>query len=129
MNKKMMLLFSHKLSDEQIEDAKKSYNIENFIYLPKELQDLWSNIPPDIDTLERLLYPIKVFLKEQAKKDDLVLIQGDFGASFLMVKFSKTLELLPVYATTKRLAKEYIENGKNVKETIFKHRRFREYGK
>ena len=123
----MILLFSHKLSDEQLLDAKDDYNIENFIYLPTKLQNIWSNIPPDIESVEDILNPIRDFLHQNTKKDDVVLIQGDFGASFIMVNFCKTLELTPIYATTKRLVQEYIEDGENIKKTIFKHRRFREY--
>jgi len=127
MNKKMILLFSHKLSEEQILDAKSNYCIENFIYLPENLQKIWSNIPPDIESLENTLNLIKEFVHKNSSKNDLVLIQGDFGASFMMVNYCKSLELVTVYATTKRIVNDYIENGQNIKKTIFKHRRFREY--
>jgi hypothetical protein len=45
-----------------------------------------------------------------------------------MVNFAKDLKLMPVYATTKRIAKEY-ENaqGQQEKTSIFEFQRFREY--
>ncbi|RLA78789.1 MAG: hypothetical protein DRG78_14305 [Epsilonproteobacteria bacterium] len=125
--KKMILLFSHKLSDEQKEEAKDKYRIEEFVYLSKELQQIWSNISPDLDSLSEVLKLIKEFTKQNANKNDVVLIQGDFGAVYTMVNFCKDLELVPVYATTKRIAQEYLEDNKSVKKSIFEFRRFREY--
>ncbi len=127
MSKKMFLLFSHKLTKKQIEDARLNWNIEEFIYLPKELQTIWSNISPDLDSLEDILIPLKEFVKKNAISNDVLLIQGDFGACFSMVNFCKKLNLIPVYATTKRIVKEFEEDGKMIKKSIFEHRRFREY--
>ena len=130
MMKKMFLVFSHRLTSKQVKDAQESFDTKEFIYLPKELQDIWGNISPDIDSLIKLLEDIKVFIKKNANKGDIVLIQGDFGAVYEMVSFCKKLELLTVYATTKRISSEYKnENGQSVKRSIFEHRRFREYGK
>ena len=126
--KRMFLFFSHHLTGAQIEDAQKNYAIEEFVALPKELQPLWSQIDPDIPTLKERLKPLFGFLSKEAKKGDYTLIQGDFGAVYLMVNYVKKLGVIPVYATTKREAYEYIDaSGKLVKKSIFKHRRFREY--
>lgn len=126
MNKKMILLFSHTLSDEQIADGKQEFGVEEFVSLPNELQKLWSNIDADLEKLD--LEPFKRFLKSEARNGDIVLIQGDFGASFAMVQFALELGLLPVYATTKREVVEVVESGQTVKKSIFKYRRFRRYG-
>ena len=123
--KKLILLFSHKLTPEQIKSAKDDFDVKEFIYLSKELQNIWSNIDPDIEKID--LQPIKEFLKDIANKDDVVLIQGDFGACYNMVNFCKSLKLVTVYATTKRVAKEFIEDGNTIKKSEFKFRRFREY--
>jgi len=124
--KRMFLLFSHKLTDEQIEDAKKSFGVDEFIYLPQNLQEIWSNIPPEVEDIKPLLEDIKQFLKENAKTGDIVLIQGDFGAVVEMVEFIR-FWLLPVYATTKRISKEIEKDGKIVKVSEFRHVRFRKY--
>ncbi|WP_418186832.1 CRISPR-associated protein Csx20 [Aliarcobacter lanthieri] len=125
--KKMFLLFSHKLTQTQKDNAIKSFGVKEFIYLPKNLQELFSNIPSDIYSLKEYLTPIKGFLKEYSKKDDVVIIQGDFGATFILVNFAKSLELKVVYATTKRVIQEFYEDDKIVKKSIFEHERFREY--
>lgn len=111
-----------------MEDAQKNFGIEEFVALPMDLQKIWSDIPADIETLSPLLQPIKEFLQTNAQKGDVVLVQGDFGAVYIMVDFAKHLELMPVYATTKRIAQEYINDaGQSVKKSLFEHRRFREY--
>ena len=125
--KKIYLLFSHKLTDEQIEDANKNLNVYNFIYLPQNLQTLWSDIPPELETLNNYLSSIKNYLRLSCKKGDYVLIQGDFGAVVEMVEFSKNLGCIPVYATTKREVIETKQDDKIVKKSIFKHIRYRKY--
>ena len=126
----MLLLFSHKLSEEQMREAKDVWNVEMFIYMSSELQQEWSNVSPDLESLQDVLKPIQNFIKMSGRKDDIVIIQGDFGACYNMVNFAKSLKLIPVYATTKRTASEYKnEEGQTVKKSIFEHRRFREYDK
>ncbi|CAB3288132.1 conserved protein of unknown function [Methanocaldococcus lauensis] len=124
---KMFLLFSHNLTDDQIKDAKENLKVDKFIYLPKELQNIWSNIPPEIEDITDYLKPIKEFLKNNANDGDYVLIQGDFGATYNMVNYAFENNLIPIYATTKRVVKEVIEDGKVITIREFKHCRFRKY--
>jgi hypothetical protein len=126
--KKMFLLFSHTLTPSQIEYAKKYFAVDVFVPLPKTLQKKWSNMPYDTPSIRKELTPFKQWLVQEAHGEDVVLIQGDFGAVYSMVNFAKDLKLMPVYATTKRIAKEY-ENaqGQQEKTSIFEFQRFREY--
>ena len=125
--KKMFLLFSHTLTDEQKEDAMKNLKVSEFVSLPDELQQIWSNISPYEKTIEHFLEPIKDFLNKEAKKEDVVLIQGDFGATFLMVLFAKQKSLTPVYATTQRKVVETKQESKIIKKSVFSHVQFRSY--
>jgi len=126
--KKMFLLFSHKLTSKQITNATEQFAVEEFVYLPNNLQQIWSNISPDLEKLTDILEPLKSFIEKNSKKDDVILIQGDFGAVYIMVNFCKNLGLTTVYATTKRVVSEFKnDNGQSVKKSIFEHRRFREY--
>lgn len=127
--KKIILLFSHKLSDAQKNELSNFWHVESFVYLPDELQKIWSNISPDLESLYEIVNPIKEFLKEHADEKDLVLVQGDFGACYTMVNYAKSLKLVAIYATTKRDVIEEIVDGKSMKKSIFEHGRFREYGK
>ena len=122
----IFLLFSHKLTDSQIEELK-SNGITSFVYLPHSLQILWSNVPPDLKELKGYLKPIIEWLKANAKEGDWVLVQGDFGAVFIVVDFCFQNGLVPVYATTERIAIEKVENGRTIKVSQFSHVIFRKY--
>jgi len=124
---KMFLLFSHKLTEQQIADAKESLGVEGFVRLPPKLQELWSDVPPDITDLALYLQPIQQWLKEQVQSEDFVLVQGDFGATCKFVTFVKEQGAKAVYATTKRNVEERLLDGKVVKTSVFEHIRFREY--
>ena len=123
--KKMILLFSHNLTDEQKSDARALFGIEQFIVLPNDLQTLWSNIPATLEDLSEYLQQIKDFLTENINKNDVVLVQGDFGATCSMAFFVKSLGGVAVYATTKRDVVEKEIDGKIVKTSVFEHVRFR----
>lgn len=121
--RKFFVLTSHKLVEEQIVDAKSKFDTQEFVYLPDELQSLWSNVPADLISLDDYSKPFYKFLQEHTKQNDVVMIQGDFGLSYSLINYSKSLGLIPIYATTKRSSTE--KDG--VKISVFKHVRFREY--
>ena len=125
--KKMFLLFSHTLTTSQEQDAKESFGVEEFIPMPKELQTLWSNIPPQLTKLDDYLEPLKVYIHNNVQKGDIILIQGDFGGCYEMVNFVKSLGLIAVHATTKRDVVEKTVDGKVVKTSVFEHVRFRKF--
>jgi len=125
--KKMILLFSHKLTPAQESDAKESLGVEEFINLPENLQNLWSNIPPELEKLDSYLEPIEKFIEENIKNGDFALVQGDFGATCKIANFIKSIGATPLYATTKREVEEREINGKVVKTSIFEHIRFRRF--
>jgi len=124
---KMFLLFSHTLTQEQKEDAKNSLGVGEFIKLPPSLQELWSNIPPDIKDITSYLEPIKAWLKENIQIGDYALVQGDFGATCKIATFVKEQGAKAVYATTKRNVEEKLLDGKVIKTSVFKHIIFREF--
>jgi hypothetical protein len=125
----LYLLFSHRLTEAQEQDAQANLKVERFIYLPDFLQNVWSNIPPEQEHLHQYLQPIYDFLQNNARPNDFVLVQGDFGATVLIVQFCWQSGFTPVYSTTKRVVKETIQGGKVQVERIFEHCRFREYEK
>lgn len=120
----MFLLFSHTLNETQKIDAKNSLGITEFVALPSNLQEKFSNVPPEISSLDEVAKPFYEFLQKSAKKGDYVLIQGDFGLTFLLVNFCLKNGLIPNYATTKR---DVLMDENGVKKTVFHHERFRKY--
>lgn len=124
---KMFLLFSHKLTNDQIIGAKNELSCDKLIYLPENLQNIWSNVSPD-KYEDIKLSEIKYFLFENCQKGDFVLIQGEWGYTYNMVNFCKKLELIPVYSTTIRDSKEVLNSDGTISKTsIFKHVMYKKY--
>ena len=125
--KRMFLLFSHKLTASQEADAKDSFGVGEFVYLNEKLQKVWSNVPPSLEDLKEYLEPIVDFLKDSLNSEDVVLVQGDFGATCYMARVVKELGGVAVYATTKRDVVEIKVGDKIEKKSVFEHVMFREY--
>jgi len=123
----LYLLFSHSLTPEQIEDAQENWQVAACISLPEQLQELWSNVPPELTSLKDYLQPICEWLRN-AQAGDLVLIQGDFGATYLMVQYAFERGLRPIYSTTLRKVVETpLPDGSIRTERVFAHHQFRLY--
>ena len=130
MTKRVFLIFSHELTEEQRADLGKNWQVEEFIPLPADLQGLWSGVPPHLEGLAAYLAPLFRWLAQQAWAGDLALIQGEFGAVYLTVKKALELNLIPIYATTRREVRETrLPDGSVRQERIFRHVRFRVYGR
>ena len=122
------LVFNHTLTTLQESSAKTSLGVERVIDLPPLLKNLWSVVPPELPGLLNYLQPLKDWLVERAQFSDYILIQGDFGATYLMVKFAFENGLVPVYSTTVRNAiEEHNADGSVRLLHHFKHIRFRKY--
>jgi len=123
----LLILFSHKLTQEQIIDAKSNLNINTFIYLPDDLKEIWSQIPTSLKNLDEYLLPVLEFINKYMYNSAYVLIQGDFGATYLTVNHAKNNGLIPIYSTTQRVSYEKKVEGKVIKTSHFKHIMFRRY--
>lgn len=122
--KTFFTLMNHTLTSEQEEDARKNLNVDKFINITDAR---WSDIDPSEKSVIEFVEAYKDKLKKQAKSGDVLLVQGDFGATYNMIRFAKNMGLIAVYATTNRIVSERVENGKIVIKREFKHARFREY--
>ena len=99
------------------------------IDLPLDLKELWRQVPPDMKKISGYLGPVKTWLAEKAAESDYVLIQGDFGACYIMVKFAFENGLIPIYSTTRREVVEVYASDGTVKLVHqFRHKIFRRYG-
>jgi CRISPR-associated Csx2 family protein len=129
ISKSMFLLFSHQLTIDQQENARIEFGVTSFHQPPEAVQAIWSQIPSDETHLAPILEPVESWLEQHAQKGDLILIQGDFGATFLMANHALSLGLIPVYATTQRQARDKIlSDGRIETHHVFKFKRFRMYG-
>lgn len=128
--KNLFLLFSHSLTEEQKQDARESLGVTDFVKLPEDLQKIFSDVPPDLATLSEYLQPLLKWIDAEANSPkDYILIQGDFGVTYYLVDYCKSMGLAkPVYATTKRDSiDEEQADGSIITKRIFKHVQFRAY--
>ena len=129
MYPKLLLLFNHTLTDFQAESALSSLGVQEIVDLPSDLKALWRQVPPELIEIEGYLKPVMEWLTENGAESDYVLIQGDFGASFLLVKFAFEQGLIPIYSTTRREAvEEHHADGSVQIVHRFQHQIFRRYG-
>jgi len=129
--KTLFLLFSHSLTEDQKQDAQDSLGVSEFVSLPVELQQIFSNVPPELEELDEYLDPIINWINDNAfYESDYILIQGDYGATYSLVKYmtSRGTFATPIYATTERKWVDTLqEDGGTLTLRIFKHKRFRKY--
>ena len=126
IEKKALLLFSHQLTEKQEKELKEDIKVENIISLPNELQEMWSNVSI-YENYEENIEKIKKFIRNNFNEKDVMLIQGNWGYTYNLVKWSIENEFLPVYSYTERNVEE-IKDGENVKKiSYFKHVKFIRY--
>ena len=126
--KKLLTVFNHILSEEQFLDAKENLFVSEVVGLPKNLRDLWANIPPDGNFPDAVVLKISKWIENNLNQGDFVLIQGEFGVSFFLVDFCFKSGFIPVYSTSKRVSKETILDDGSVKKiNFFRHVQFRRY--
>ncbi|WP_347714590.1 CRISPR-associated protein Csx20 [uncultured Parvimonas sp.] len=126
MEKRALLLFSHQLTDNQEKELIKDFEVKKIVSLTSELQEMWSNVSIKKNYMENLK-KIKEYIKNNFNKNDVMLIQGNWGYTYNLVKWSIDNELIPVYSYTERNVEE-IKDGENVKKiSYFKHIKFIEY--
>ena len=120
--KKIILLFSHTLTEPQVKELKENWNCDKIIYMPDELKNNWMNVADDVD-----INQFKKFLLDNLQKDDYVLIQGEWGLTYNMINFAKENNFIPLYAGTARKVTEYKEGDKVIKNSVFSHTTFKKY--
>jgi len=126
-NIKMLLLFSHRLTDRQRQEAEERFGVSEFIDLPDYLVHQWSNIPPELDDLKDYLIPIKEWVYVNGNAGDYALVQGDYGATAELVEYCRALGITPVYASSRRKAVEKTDGEKVTITREFEHVKFRLY--
>ena len=128
MSNKIILLFSHELTESQTIELKNKYNIQTVIYLPENLQQQWSNIHPDYIDIEEELKNIKTYILQNIDKNTYLLVQGEYGAVYHMVNFAFANNIIPIYSASKRVYEsKKIDEDRIENIHYFKHIKFQHY--
>lgn len=126
---RLLVLFNHTLTAEQIEDARRTLAVGEILTPPRAIVERWAQIPANLADLADYLNDVRDWLALTATPGDYVLVQGDYGATYLMVRFSLERGCTPVYSTTIRQANEERLPSGEVRVTHdFRHRIYRRYG-
>ncbi len=127
---KFFVIISHTLNHSQINAVHNELNINEIIFLPDNLKQLWGNIPADLPSIMDVIKPFKDYLKNNADPLDYVLIQGDMGCTYALINYAFEIGLIPCYATTKRVTVTEEDNDGIVNlNKQFKHIIYRKYEK
>jgi hypothetical protein len=119
-------LLNHKLTPKQEEELCNSFGAGRIIYPPQHIAELWSQIPTVPELCKAHLEPFTAWLQE-AKDGDIIVLQGEFSATFALIDYALRKGLIPVCAVTERVALEKREGEKVSKEHTFEHICFRQY--
>lgn len=123
--RQMILFFSHQLTPKQEREAIQRWGITSFVALPPNVQQQWSMIEPHSETIE--MNSFYDYIRHTAQRGDVVLVQGDYGATLQLVRYVQHLGCLAVYATAIRGEQIATENDPNHAPGEYKHCRFRRY--
>lgn len=119
-------LLNHTLTQKQLAELGEKFNSKEVVYPEKNLAELWAQIPPEKSN-EEVIESVVLWLKDKVVQGDLFIIQGEFGSTFTLVDFALKNGLVPLYATTRRIAKESRAGETVHREYIFEHVCFKRY--
>lgn len=127
--KRIFVLINHILTQRQINELKITYGQDcQFIFPPQDIKDYWAQIPPTTSLDPESIFQIVKWLS-QSEKDDILLVQGDFGATFMIADYALQNGLIPIQSVTKRIEHEERDGEKVYKHYVFEHECFRKYKK
>jgi CRISPR-associated Csx2 family protein len=125
-------LTNHELTSEQITQARDTLGMHEIVSPPEELRKKLADIPPDETDVAKHISALAGWLRDEkaAGPGDVVLVQGEHGATYALVDFAFRLGAIPMHATTERTAKEVrAEDGSVTTKRTFRHVQFRPYSR
>ena len=131
---KTFCLLNHELTQKQIAELNESHR--QLVHDTSHINNILVKVVLSTKLTGRLLIianndkiikEVVFWLEKNASPKDIFVIQGEFGSTFTLVDFALKKGLIPLYATTRRIAKE-TRNGETVhREYIFEHVCFKKY--
>lgn len=121
------LLMNHDLQPEQVDELKELGG-DDIRKAPESVLAIWMAIPPEAETLDAALKPVRSWLRESASPGDFLVVMGEMGATFQLAIDAWHLGLAPLHTTTRREVVEVKDASGEVQvQRRFKHVRFRKY--
>ncbi|SFM74032.1 CRISPR-associated protein Csx20 [Thermodesulforhabdus norvegica] len=127
-SKKAFVILSHELTEDQKEELLKIWGVSRIVLMPDEIRRNWEDISPEGESVEDEVATVMEWLEAESYPGDVVVVQGEYGATLHVAIRARELGLVPVYSTTRRELKESkLPDGSVHQERIFRHVRFRKF--
>ena len=123
---KVFCLLNHELTQNQILELKDKFGVEKIEYPSEQLSKSWSQIPA-VEEIDMNIITAIVNWLSSANQNDVLIVQGEFGSTFMLVDYALKKNLVPIYAVTTRISKEIRVGEKVQKVNVFEHVCFRKY--
>ncbi len=119
-------LLNHKLTDKQVAELEEKYKASCIFYPETALSAAWSQVPVT-PVLDRKLIQDVVSWLSNAEAGDVIVVQGEFGSTFMIVDYALKRGLIPLHAVSCRVAQEQREGEIVHRQYVFEHVCFRRY--
>ncbi|MDR1636747.1 MAG: hypothetical protein LBR93_05360 [Treponema sp.] len=119
-------LLNHPLTANQIAELESRFGVERVVYPGPELGAAWGKVPAEKTLPAAYLLPFVRWLSA-LKKGDVVILQGEAGATFALVDFVLARGFTALHSVTRRVARESREGEKVFRSHVFEHVCFRRY--
>jgi len=122
------ILLNHTLTPKQTQELKEIFGVNDIIVPSQEICDFWQQIPTDMEISEEFLQSVLEWLSAM-QSGDILVIQGEFGATFALADWALKKGLKVLHSVTERVATENREGERIERSYVFEHKKFREYKK
>lgn len=119
-------LINHQLTEKQTTELKEKFDIQNIVYPTPEITRNWAQIPATEELDNNIITSVITWLYN-AKEGDVLIVQGEAGASFMIVDYALKHKLIPVHAVSVRVSREVNIGELIQKQNVFEHVCFRKY--
>lgn len=123
---KVYCLLNHSLTGNQLAELQEKYGAGEVLYPDERLAATWAQVPVT-PVLDRGVIQAVTGWLSAAKEGDVLVVQGEFGSTFMIVDYALGRGLVPLHAVARRIALEHREGEKVLRQYVFEHVCFRRY--
>ncbi len=123
---KAYCLLNHSLTQNQLAELKEKFGTTEIVYPVEKIASTWAQMPV-APVLDRNVIQTIVDWLSTARTGDVLVVQGEFGATFMIVDYAIRRGLIPLHAVTRRVAQEHREGEQVHRQYVFEHVCFRRY--
>jgi len=129
MTRRALITTDQKLTEDQLNDLKETFGVQEIIYLPQDLKERINHPHPELSELKLYIRPVLKYLNRNLNVGDIIVINGDPAATYLVAHHSLICGFVPLQPVTRyEMVEEKLSNGEVRTKKVLKHVKFRKYG-